>query len=417
MAVGWNAAASASCWQLFLVASIFGRVRFFSVSFFLVLVEIGEGSGVEDRGGASRRHPSSSRRQPSSPDVENQGRRRQEVSPAEVCFSRPRSVFQFTFACGISDEGRDREKSREKVVGRSGEKDESRVPEQIRGGAADVRIRIMLYFVSITKYYVFEDSVTIGVLSKRLELGAAQISMMNKCSWLFCHDVADHGKYYSDDGDIEGDSVYSDSDGLEYRPRDTILDDALFGFFRKQAVKSLKRNFSDFCMDGSANMKAKPNTHDGVSRNVFSRYSIKYYVEVIRKLTVEQRSVIEKFGFGCLLLLDLHDIPSQFARWVADCVDPVCSQITVCYKHIDISKSTVHLILGLPKDGLEVPCNSDEGREFILSHFHLSEMPHITFFGNKLCGSEVLSEHDIFVCFMVGIQYVNARTAVFSLQL
>ncbi|XP_051205303.2 uncharacterized protein [Lolium perenne] len=28
-------------------------------------------------------------------------------------------------------------------------------------------------------------------------------------------------------------------------------------------------------------------------------------------------------------------------------------------------------------------------------------MPYITFFGNKLCGSEVLSEHDIFVCFMV----------------
>jgi hypothetical protein len=58
---------------------------------------------------------------------------------------------------------------------------------------------------------------------------------------------------------------------------------------------------------------------------VFSRYSIKYYVEVIRKLTAEQRSVIEKFGFGCLLLLDLYDIPSQFARWVADRVDPVCS--------------------------------------------------------------------------------------------
>jgi hypothetical protein len=32
------------------------------------------------------------------------------------------------------------------------------------------------------------------------------------CFWIICHDVADHGKYYSDDGDIEGDSVYSDSD-------------------------------------------------------------------------------------------------------------------------------------------------------------------------------------------------------------
>ncbi|KAM0878478.1 hypothetical protein ACQ4PT_034841 [Festuca glaucescens] len=105
------------------------------------------------------------------------------------------------------------------------------------------------------------------------------------------HDMADHGNDYSDDGDNEGDSMCSESDGLEYEKRDTMLDDTLFGFF----------------------------------------------------------------------------------RCVGDCVDPICSQITVGYKHVDISKNTVHAIL---------------------------EMPHITFFGNKLCGSEELSEHDVFVCFM-----------------
>jgi hypothetical protein len=67
---------------------------------------------------------------------------------------------------------------------------------------------------------------------------------------------------------------------------------------------------------------------------------------------------------GWLLLLDLYDIPSDFSRWVADFVDPVCSQITVGYKHVDISKSTFHRILGLPIDGLEVPCNSNDGKEF-----------------------------------------------------
>jgi hypothetical protein len=146
--------------------------------------------------------------------------------------------------------------------------------------------------------------------------------------------------------------------------------------------------------------QAKVDITDGVSRSVFTRYSLKYFVEVIRKLTPRQRNVITNFGFGCLLLLDLYDIPSEFARWVAACVDPVCSQITVGYKHVDISKSTFHHILGLPMDGLEVPCNSNDGKYFILSHFHLSEMPHITFFGNKLCGSEELTDHDVFVCFM-----------------
>jgi hypothetical protein len=43
--------------------------------------------------------------------------------------------------------------------------------------------------------------------------------------------------------------------GLECNVRDMLLDDALFGFFRKKAVKSLKRNFSDFWRDVSASTK------------------------------------------------------------------------------------------------------------------------------------------------------------------
>jgi hypothetical protein len=212
--------------------------------------------------------------------------------------------------------------------------------------------------------------------------------------------MVEPGSDYFDVGHSEANSTSSNNDDMEGQTRDKMLDDALFGFFRKQALKSLKRNFTDFCKDFTPKNEVKMNTTDGLSRTAFSRYSLKYFVEVIRKLTEQQRSVIAKFGFGCLLLLDLYDIPSEFSRWVADCVDPLCSQITIDYKPIDISKQTVHLILGLPNDGLEVPCNSNAGKNFILSQFQLSEMPHITFFGNKLSGPDELSDHDIFVCFM-----------------
>ena len=123
-------------------------------------------------------------------------------------------------------------------------------------------------------------------------------------------------------------------------------------------------------------------------------------MHVIKKLTIEQRAIIEKFGFGCLLLFDCHNIPSDFSRWVANCVDPVCSQVTVCGKPIGISKETFHYVLGLPIGGVQVPSNFDDGKAFILSLFKLSEMTHITFFGNKLGSSDPLSELDVFVCFM-----------------
>jgi hypothetical protein len=90
---------------------------------------------------------------------------------------------------------------------------------------------------------------------------------------------------------------------------------------------------------------------------------------VIRKLTRSQRDVIEEFGFGCLLLFDLIDILSEFSRWVVDSVDTLCSQIIVSSTPIDITKQSFHLILGLPIDGLDVPCDSKNGDDFSLSHF------------------------------------------------
>ena len=123
-------------------------------------------------------------------------------------------------------------------------------------------------------------------------------------------------------------------------------------------------------------------------------------MQVIKKLSRKQISIIDNFGFGCLLLIDVCKIPSDFVRWVADCIDPPCSQITINGKSFDMSSDIVHVVLGLPIGGREIPCNREDGRAFTLSHFHLSEMPHITFFGNKLMDSDDLCDFDVFVCFM-----------------
>ena len=133
----------------------------------------------------------------------------------------------------------------------------------------------------------------------------------------------------------------------------------------------------------------------------FSRYGSKYFLHVVKKLTHEQRGIIQKFGFGCLLLFDCVNLPSDFCRWVADCVDPVCSQITICGKPFGICKEMFHIVLGLPIGGLQVPFNCDEALAFILSLFKLSELPHITFFGNKISSSDPLCELEVFVCFLL----------------
>jgi hypothetical protein len=40
-------------------------------------------------------------------------------------------------------------------------------------------------------------------------------------------------------------------------------------------------------------------------------------------------------------------------------------------------------------------------KDFILSHCNVTSIPQVSYFGNKLKSNEKLSEHDIFVCFML----------------
>ncbi|XP_047079408.1 uncharacterized protein LOC124690006 [Lolium rigidum] len=148
--------------------------------------------------------------------------------------------------------------------------------------------------------------------------------------------------------------------------RKRILDDALFEFFRKEAVKSLKRDFAKFCNESVIFSKRKRLKEHAIGRESFTSYSIKYFCEIVKSLTDRRKNIV------------VNDS-----------------------KSISISKDSIHYVIGLPNSGCVPIPDSEAGADFLLKMFGLPKLPHITFFGNKLKSREVLTDKEVFVCFMV----------------
>lgn len=125
-----------------------------------------------------------------------------------------------------------------------------------------------------------------------------------------------------------------------------------------------------------------------MGRDAFSVYSGKYFSEIIKHMPIGRKDVISKYGYECLLKYERTEVPSPFVRWLVGCVDTVSSQlIIVDEKIIELSKQSVHLVLGLPKSGVVAMPNKESGKNFILSRFNLAELPNVTYFGNLLMSS------------------------------
>ncbi|KAM0875669.1 hypothetical protein ACQ4PT_036653 [Festuca glaucescens] len=195
----------------------------------------------------------------------------------------------------------------------------------------------------------------------------------------------------------------SSSDKENVRPgRKRALDDALFEFFRKEAIKSLKRDFAKFCNESVIFSKNKRLKDRAIGRDSFTSYFIKYFCEILKSLSNRRKDAIRNFGFGCLLLLEKCEIPFAFVRWICSCVNHVSHKIIVDDpKSISISKDSIHYAIGLPNSGSVPMPDSEAGAKFIMTMFGLAELPHITFFGNKLKSREVLTDKEVIVCFMV----------------
>jgi hypothetical protein len=100
------------------------------------------------------------------------------------------------------------------------------------------------------------------------------------------------------------------------------------------------------------------------------------------------------------LKFEKTDVPLRLVKWIAGKFDTRTSEIQLPNNFILVTKETIHNILELPIGGLEVVPDKAAGKSFMLSHFNVTSIPQVSFFGDKLMSGEVLSDEDIFICFM-----------------
>lgn len=148
-------------------------------------------------------------------------------------------------------------------------------------------------------------------------------------------------------------------------------------------------------------LQRKKPEHETSESVAFTRFSVKYFSEVLKSMSAHHKAVIDNFGFGCLLKFDNCKVPNKFVRWIAQQVDFRSSDIILKDKIISLNKESVHMVLHIPIGGIELISNSEAGRSFLVSNFHMTVMPQITYFGNMLKNQDDLSDGMIFRCFMI----------------
>lgn len=133
----------------------------------------------------------------------------------------------------------------------------------------------------------------------------------------------------------------------------------------------------------------------------FSRFSCKYFSDVIAALSEHQKNVIRSYDFGSLLLFDSSYVLIKFATWIAKHVDYKSSEIILSNKVISVSKDSVSTIFGLPQGGLQFSRDFESGKKFILSKYGLSDLPSVRFFGDQFIKKEQISDDKVITSFLI----------------
>ncbi|XP_039827381.1 uncharacterized protein LOC120689112 [Panicum virgatum] len=194
------------------------------------------------------------------------------------------------------------------------------------------------------------------------------------------HSCASHGIDHSHDGDHE-------------RIKRAAYKEVLKDF---ADIKILKRKLAlSLSREETKSISVKP------SKDAFTRFSVSTFSSVVESLTPENRKVIEDFGFGSLLQFDRCFVPSKFVKWVARHVNYRSANIVFNGKVISLTKESVHLVLGLPLSNKCFPSDPSLGKSIVLSKFAKQSIPPVTFFSKKLIDHEVLSDEEVFICFIM----------------
>ena len=136
------------------------------------------------------------------------------------------------------------------------------------------------------------------------------------------------------------------------------------------------------------------------SPRAISRCSLSYFATVVKKISAEQKLLIDRLGFGPLLEFVDCSVPRYFAKWIAEKVDVINHDILAGGKRIRISPESVHKVVGIPLGGKDVLSDAEDAKSSFLALFGLSTLPNIKFFGDKIIRGG-LCDDEFIRCFMV----------------
>ncbi|CAL4888192.1 unnamed protein product [Urochloa decumbens] len=137
------------------------------------------------------------------------------------------------------------------------------------------------------------------------------------------------------------------------------------------------------------------------SKDVSTRFSASKFSSVIDSLTPANKMVIEKYGFGSLLMFDKCFVPNHFAKWVARLVNPRSANIVFNGKVVSLTKESVNVVLGLPTSQNPFPTDYSTGKSIVLSKFNKQSIPSVNFFAKKIMEHDPLSDEDLIICFLL----------------
>nr|CAH66455.1 OSIGBa0145N07.11 [Oryza sativa] len=196
----------------------------------------------------------------------------------------------------------------------------------------------------------------------------------------------------SDDNDVEN-VVFEGLNGAKL--------DKLLCKMNKKIIQDLKRKFSSSSSHLHKKTKGKKQKQIVKNDYSFTRFSVKYFCEVLSSLSEHQKKKIASYGFGSLLLFDSHAVPNKFASWIASKVDVTTSEIILRDKIIPVTKHSVHAVLDLPIGGLEFGRDRERGKQFILSKFGQLSIPSVKYFGDQFIQKKVMSDEDVIISFLI----------------
>ncbi|KAJ1257314.1 hypothetical protein BS78_K102500 [Paspalum vaginatum] len=216
-------------------------------------------------------------------------------------------------------------------------------------------------------------------------------------------DVPQHADEEPSDEELR---ASQNSDGYWQRSTASYLnslgDEQLFDVIKKFTCNAVRQfissDFSSWAAPGNvppcpapattgvSNGSSQPSSPAG--QRTCSRLSVIHFQQVLDALHPEQRLVIIKYGFGCLLLFDRCLIPLGFARWLADHVNVETSEIVLKNMSIKISPQSVSDVLGLPIGGKEIS-RDPRAKDDFLSATGANTLPFVKSFSDQLLNGDI----------------------------